>query len=170
MSLLISSLNCVVEEAFFFALVKGCSATAYFEAQPNGHPHSTIDDTPYARYINNTIVIWFHGSHALLEFLRRCNQTASIKFTYESSENNRAVPFLDVEFTTKDSGKVEIGLYRKSSVPWDNTWPLHINYSASIQTTKYSELSHSNHETQDARRKLRAVEIQDLRNRWPAIN
>ena len=136
MSLLISSLNCVVEEAFFFALVKGCSATAYFEAQPNGHPHSTIDDTPYARYINNTIVIWFHGSHALLEFLHRCNQTASIKFTYESSEYNRAVPFLDVEFTTKDSGKVEIGLYRKSSVPWDNTWPLHISYSASIQTTK----------------------------------
>ena len=51
----------------------------------------------------------------------------------------------------------------------DNTWPLSINYSASIRTAKYSDTLAF--ESRDAKRKLReAVKVRDFRDRWPANN
>ena len=70
----------------------------------------------YGRYIDDTLLIWLHGSDALQDFIRHCNQQhPSIRFTYESSEQGRAVPFLDVQFTVSASGEVDFGLYRKPS-------------------------------------------------------
>ena len=91
----------------------------------------------YARYIDDTILIWIFGSAALRLFIDHCNQQhPTIRFTYESSENG-PVPFLDVQFQVTGN-VVTHQLYRKPSdsgvnVDFHSQVPRSVKYAVAKQ-------------------------------------
>ena len=68
----------------------------------------------WLRYVDDTFVIWPHGTEKLNQFLESLNNHApSIKFTMEV-ESNKQLPFLDV-LVERDDDKLQTKVYRKAT-------------------------------------------------------
>ncbi|XP_071440278.1 uncharacterized protein [Hetaerina americana] len=77
----------------------------------------TISKKPklWLRYVDDTFVIWQHGTQELNDFLRHLNnQHRAIKFRMEL-EKNKQIPFLDVLVKRKEDGGLGHAVYRKAT-------------------------------------------------------
>ncbi|KAK5650471.1 hypothetical protein RI129_001500 [Pyrocoelia pectoralis] len=69
------------------------------------------------RYVDDTFVIWPHGSHTLDDFLQHLNNIHSnIKFTMET-ENNNELPFLDTLIKKHVDGKLILHYIENQHIP-----------------------------------------------------
>jgi hypothetical protein len=65
------------------------------------------------RYVDDTFVIWLHGSGKLSEFLDHLNSVhRNIQFTMEK-ERDSHFPFLDIDIYHKPDGSLGHKVYRK---------------------------------------------------------
>ena len=143
------------------ALMKECLSCSYFQcggqfynqlegapmglslsvALANGFMESfeekLLETTPlkpkyWRRYVDDTFVVWQHGSHALDEFHQHLNDICpSIQFTREVEENGK-LPFLDVE-VVRSGDAIKTMVYRKPTS--SNVYIHHASHHAdSIKT------------------------------------
>ncbi|XP_071440799.1 uncharacterized protein [Hetaerina americana] len=69
----------------------------------------------WLRYVDDTFVIWQHGTKELNDFLRHLNnQHRAIQFTMEL-EKNKQIPFPDVLVKRKEDGSLGHAVYRKAT-------------------------------------------------------
>jgi hypothetical protein len=69
----------------------------------------------FVRYVDDTFVIWPHGTDELHKFLHHLNaQNAAITFTMETETDNR-LPFLDVLVEKKENGSLGHSVFRKKT-------------------------------------------------------
>ena len=82
--------------------------------------HNALDTAPqkptcWYRYVDDTFVIWPHGEPPLNGFLAHINnQHPNIRFTMEI-EDNKCLPFLDVQVRRKPDGSLGHSVYRKTT-------------------------------------------------------
>ncbi|KAK5647713.1 hypothetical protein RI129_002605 [Pyrocoelia pectoralis] len=83
------------------------------EFEQNALNTATLKPKCWFRYVDDTFVIWPHGSHTLDEFLQHLNNIhPNIKFTMETESNNE-LSFLDTLIRKRVDGKFNFSLYRK---------------------------------------------------------
>ena len=69
----------------------------------------------YFRYVDDTFLIWPHGTDALDLFFAHMNsQHPNIKFTMEKEKNGQ-LPFLDILIRKKEDGSLGHSIYRKAT-------------------------------------------------------
>ena len=84
----------------------------YFEEMALESPQ--LRPKVWKRYIDDTFVIWQHGSPSKQLFLKHLNnQQDSIKFTMEEEQDNR-IAFLDV-LVKREGLKMSSSVYRKAT-------------------------------------------------------
>ena len=84
----------------------------YFEEMALESPQ--LRPNVWKRYIDDTFVIWQHGSPSKQLFLKHLNnQQDSIKFTMEEEQDNR-IAFLDV-LVQREGLKMSTSVYRKAT-------------------------------------------------------
>ncbi|XP_071439457.1 uncharacterized protein [Hetaerina americana] len=67
----------------------------------------------FFRYVDDTFIVWPHGTEALTEFLGHMNSVhPNIQFTMETEKNKR-LPFLDILIERKRDGSLGHQVYRK---------------------------------------------------------
>ena len=68
----------------------------------------------YMRYIDDVLGVWTKGATNLQEYFRHINNVhPSIKFTIESTDNTKSIPFLDTRITVEPTGQYTTELYIK---------------------------------------------------------
>ncbi|XP_071450589.1 uncharacterized protein [Hetaerina americana] len=67
----------------------------------------------FFRYVDDTFIVWPHGTEALTEFLGHMNSVhPNIQFTMETEKNKR-LPFLDILIERKRDGSLGHQVFRK---------------------------------------------------------
>ncbi|XP_011858751.1 PREDICTED: uncharacterized protein LOC105556278 [Vollenhovia emeryi] len=80
-----------------------------------------LKPSTWFRYVDDTFVIWNHGSETLPQILTFINsQHPNIQFTMEIEQNSQ-VPFLDVLVRRNEDGTVGHNVYRKPTHPDDTS-------------------------------------------------